>query len=74
MADTWTFGHVKHSLKEKVNYLFMPEGKWWKFEGGVCKITPTHYRDCYSVIELKPFKRYEWCAAGMEVKRKFYEE
>ncbi len=62
MADTWVYGHVKFSFKEQTNYLFMPKGNWWKFEGGVMKITPmAPYRDSYTVIELRPYKKYESC-------------
>ena len=75
MADTWTFGHVIHSFRDNINYLFMPKNNWWKFEGSVMKVTPMRqYQDSFNVIELRPYKRYEWCAAGMEVNRNFYEE
>ena len=70
MADTWMFASVKHLFKENMNYLFMPEGKWWKFEGGVMKISSAPpYRDTYTVIELKPYKTYEFCG-GFSYKAK----
>ena len=62
MADTWVFGKVKHSFREDTNYLFMPKGNWWKFEGGVMKVIPMRqYRDSFTVIELRPYKKYEFC-------------
>lgn len=73
MADTWAYGHVKHSHKEQMCYLFMPKGKWWKFEGGVCKIIPLkQYSDSYCVVELMPYKKSEWNVAGIAVDVKDY--
>ena len=70
MADTWVYGHVIHSFKEQMCYLFMPKGKWWKFEGGVMKIAPmAQYQDSFTVIELKPYKKYE-CCGGFSFKAK----
>lgn len=52
-STVWKYGHVKTSYKEQMNYLFMPKGKWWKFEGGLCKVTPSKTRDEYIVTQLK---------------------